>query len=606
MAPEGPEQRQEAAFSGQVRSLQLRLAEVRAQRQALYGAVAPAPLPHLGTAAAIDCNQGYTDRAQTSADGSKNGDVNSGKPLAKNQEDRDAYRLAHELSDAQSTLGSHTCDSTGEHGNTLSTGQGSISSICSGKTKLTSTSDLDSIGLTLLAQSRADGNCNPTASSTGPASTNMPVCYPPPIACNSEQPGGSPTHSERLAGMLRLQQSSIWVDSDGHFADSAHQSSAVAGTSGPCTVACPLRTSRTDSPKHCNAPSSLPAEARRYGAARVSLDTDGPLYGSPSTEAKKHTARCYSDADLLRSENNLLTERLVEASMESAQHLEALSSGRDELRRTVHLLRSELEEEKAKRSSCEARLKAAEQEIKHLQDNLNGATSAETALGNCNDSVPELQRLKERVQRHADEKQQLRELVEKRTEEANATIMELAQRNKDLVAQLQRLHGLLDVQRLPSSSGHPVTLPMPPSVACNPGGYSNVCQRARPASGERLQKVASTPSLRSVSSDGRVKATRGINQQCSPNSVIIDAVQGSLLERSGVVRSSSPPPGRRCSPGHSSSWGRRAQATKALPENDIACPSNSNYRADELQASFNRLAEEMRHLQRQVLVYNAA
>lgn len=598
MAPEGPEQRQEAAFSGQVRSLQLRLAEVRAQRQALHGAVAQAPLPHLGAAAAIDCSlaqarsraEAYTDRAKTSLENRlKNSDP--GKSVAKHQEDRDVHYV-HELSDAQSTLGNHACDSTVEPSNTSSMGHGSTSSVYSSKSKLTNTGDLDSNSLPANTQSRIDGNSNCTTTSVGPESVSMPVRYPPTIPCNREKPEESPTHSEQLAGMPRLQQSSIWVDGDGHVTGPAHRSGAVVGSAGPRPLLCPLRTSRTDSPKHCKPASRLCEETKPCGTARVSLDTDGPLYGSPATEAKKCTARCYSDADLLRSENNLLTERLVEASMESAQHLEALSSSHDELRRTVHRLRSELEEETAKRSSCETQLKAAEQAIKDLQENGSGAAGSETVFADGIDSVRELQRLRERAQCHAAEKQQLRELVEKRTLEANATIMELAQRNKDLEAQLQTLHGLLNVQRLQSSSGHQT----PPLSASNP---------ARSASAERLQRVSSAQSLRSVSSDGRMKATRSSNQHCSPNPVSINAAQGSLLDRSGVVRSGSSPPGRRCSLGRSSSQGRRAQATTALPETHAACRSSSKPRADELQASFDRLAEEMRHLQRQVLVYNS-
>jgi len=200
--------------------------------------------------------------------------------------------------------------------------------------------------------------------------------------------------------------------------------------------------------------------------------------GSPEAPGLSAGESAGSDVHLLRSENHFLTEKLVEASLQSAQHFEALSSNRDELRRQVQDLRTQLDSEKAQRSRFEERLASAEEILGRLtEENMRLSGNAKAPEATSPTSQPEQMdrdslwkaytSLREKAERLAEENEELRKVTEQRTSEANSTIMELAQRNLQLEGRLQAAQQQLEKLRgvTPNLPGSCSTTPRADSPA---------------------------------------------------------------------------------------------------------------------------------------------
>ncbi|CAJ1336226.1 unnamed protein product [Effrenium voratum] len=308
------------------------------------------------------------------------------------------------------------------------------------------------------------------------------------------------------------------------------------------------------------------------------VDGRAPLDESLENGSVDEARMSASDMDSLRSENHLLTEKLVEASLQSAKHFEALSSNRDELRRQLQELRTQLETEKAHRSNCEERLASAEEILGQLAE--ENRRLMEPGVQPIRDAkAPELEALspaslsdlrqadrdvlwrahvslRQKMQKLQEENEQLRAVAIQRTEEANATVLELAQRNKLLEERL-------------AAQGRGTTTPR----AGNQAGSRN-SSRSVPRSGAftvRREEPERKPELERKSSVQSLPDRRTCRRSASRENL---SPQASLRARAAMLQ-------------RTPQDQRSKRPTK-----------------DDLQSSLNRLAEEMRRFQEKVVQYN--
>ncbi|CAE7653644.1 unnamed protein product [Symbiodinium sp. CCMP2456] len=262
-----------------------------------------------------------------------------------------------------------------------------------------------------------------------------------------------------------------------------------------------------------------------------------------------------SDVHLLRSENHFLTEKLVEASLQSAQHFEALSSNRDELRRQVQDLRTQLDSEKAQRSRFEERLASAEEILGRLtEENMRLSGNAKAPEATSPASQPEQMdrdslwkvytSLREKAEHLAQENEELRKLTEQRTSEANSTIMELAQRNLQLEGRLQAAQQQLEKLRgvTPNLPGSCSTTPRAASQSSRSVSRSGSAVQVRQRVDLDIERNASAQSLHSAASDStqRMSCQTGAPELCLAQATHIAAPAKSkscpyhLVQCSGV------------------------------------------------------------------------
>lgn len=313
--------------------------------------------------------------------------------------------------------------------------------------------------------------------------------------------------------------------------------------------------------------------------------------GSPEAPGLSAGESAGSDVHLLRSENHFLTEKLVEASLQSAQHFEALSSNRDELRRQVQDLRTQLDSEKAQRSRFEERLASAEEILGRLtEENMRLSGNAKAPEATSPASQPEQMdrdslwkvytSLREKAERLGQENEELRKLTEQRTSEANSTIMELAQRNLQLEGRLQAAQQQLEKLRgvTPNLPGSCSTTPRAASQSSRSVSRSGSAVQVRQRVDLDIERNASAQSLHSAASDRRSTS----QPRRSPSREGRAAnVQASLRARAAGAKNTAPQNGQ-----------RPKTSTSARPT------------PEDLQSSLNRLAEEMRRFQEKVVQYN--
>ncbi|CAE7516612.1 unnamed protein product [Symbiodinium microadriaticum] len=252
--------------------------------------------------------------------------------------------------------------------------------------------------------------------------------------------------------------------------------------------------------------------------------------GSPEAPGLSAGESAGSDVHLLRSENHFLTEKLVEASLQSAQHFEALSSNRDELRRQVQDLRTQLDSEKAQRSRFEERLASAEEILGRLtEENMRLSGNAKAPEATSPASQPEQMdrdslwkvytSLREKAERLGQENEELRKLTEQRRAwisydspgiqdttlifQANSTIMELAQRNLQLEGRLQAAQQQLEKLRgvTPNLPGSCSTTPRAASQSSRSVSRSGSAVQVRQRVDLDIERNASAQSLHSAASD---------------------------------------------------------------------------------------------------------
>ena len=155
----------------------------------------------------------------------------------------------------------------------------------------------------------------------------------------------------------------------------------------------------------------------------------------------------------LKSENNFLTEQLVEASLESAANFESFSQDRDALWRFAQDLRRRWLQEQVERAKSDAMLSAAKDALGKLAaENLSLAASQrlEPALRQVRAGTtaappapPALASHHASVEQLEQECDRLRQFARQQTEQVNATIMELARRNLELESNLREAHRVL-------------------------------------------------------------------------------------------------------------------------------------------------------------------
>lgn len=195
-----------------------------------------------------------------------------------------------------------------------------------------------------------------------------------------------------------------------------------------------------------------------------------------------------TDIEQLKNENNFLTEKLVEASMESAQNIESFSNNRNELLRIAQDLREKLQNEKAENARCSAMLTSAQETVEqlaaeklHLAENL--------AYYHSDDSMPlqfpsktmdaprsvhrhESGKLHLAVEQQTEECKELRRLAVLQAAQANATILDMARRNLELEDGFYEACRILEQHGLQGPR-----LAQPPlSTLCMPRTHSNIGQ----------------------------------------------------------------------------------------------------------------------------------
>mmetsp|Transcript_9321 Transcript_9321/g.16827 ORF Transcript_9321/g.16827 Transcript_9321/m.16827 type:complete len:583 (-) Transcript_9321:41-1789(-) len=225
-------------------------------------------------------------------------------------------------------------------------------------------------------------------------------------------------------------------------------------------------------------PSSPPRQPRRIGMAsrRGACEMVGrPLPWSSGSAAhgspRRPSQSLDSSLDQLKSENNRLTEQLVEASLESVQKFESFSNDRNALLQLAQDLRHQVHSEQAERTKCAAILSATQDALEALaaenvriteevlrsrpQPSVDGVSASRSA-----DLAPQLQaseetpclgsarhcpevpdqdsgQLRQELMRKTEEAMKLRQLIHEQTSKANATILDMARRNVNLEKQLQ-------------------------------------------------------------------------------------------------------------------------------------------------------------------------
>jgi len=202
------------------------------------------------------------------------------------------------------------------------------------------------------------------------------------------------------------------------------------------------------------ADSCLAAGARRLGLP------DGSNVASPSVVDNSKTI---SRADIaeLKTENNRLTEQLVEASLESVQNFESFSQDRNLLLQFSQELRQEMQCEAQDRARCDALLTATEEELEqlaaenlHMAETIMQSRATECPASSLSQSsvdtlwtihTREMRRLQQELDHRTQECEQLRWCMEQQTEQANTTILEMAKRNLDLEDQLKDAIRRLDL-----------------------------------------------------------------------------------------------------------------------------------------------------------------
>merc|ERR1719324_701060 len=148
---------------------------------------------------------------------------------------------------------------------------------------------------------------------------------------------------------------------------------------GDCSVALAERPQPIDSvSRPPSRPEAAPAreatitdEAQDAGAASStgeSLAGSGlRRAGEPGAPGLDHGRLSPRSVDQLKSENNRLTEQLVEASLTSAQNFESFSNDRNALWRFAQDLRQRVQSEQLERARCEALLSSTREALEKLR-----------------------------------------------------------------------------------------------------------------------------------------------------------------------------------------------------------------------------------------------
>mmetsp|Transcript_67459 Transcript_67459/g.161847 ORF Transcript_67459/g.161847 Transcript_67459/m.161847 type:complete len:647 (-) Transcript_67459:65-2005(-) len=377
-----------------------------------------------------------------------------------------------------------------------------------------------------------------------PRSEYLPRQPPPPVEQSDES--GSPTSAQNAGGAAsgrykrRVQQFALQPE--------------------PQKQGCPDDQGASHQPTSMY-PSSPDVGFRQVASPLVPRDSttrsqrSTALRGHGSQPSPRRMVQSVdSSLDQLKSENNRLTEQLVEVSLESAQNSQTFSNDRNALLRLTQDLRQRVQSEQAERARCTAMLSATQEALEKMaaenlrmaEDMMQSRTSSivPTALGHniaefaeatssstrTSDggatALPEdASKLKEEVWRRTEEVTKLRQLIHEQTTKANATILDMARRNVELEKQLQKaLHPRPSVssahgQHAPLRSGRAASAP-----SGSPCASSRRKDQVQPLSSSRrkasesnaLRKPARSQSGPPPQTRERAPRLNGINSSASP------------------------------------------------------------------------------------------
>jgi len=325
-------------------------------------------------------------------------------------------------------------------------------------------------------------------------------------------------------------------------------------------------------------------KSREAAPQEVSTLCGGPP-GAASAASTTDTAAGFSgesmeppllltDIDQLKSENNFLTEQLVEASMESAANFESFSNDRNALCQLAQDLRRRLHHEQAERARCSALLSAAQESLEKIAaENLqmaeglmryhseNPGLTSETSRSI--DALWDVHRretaqLRLAAEQRGQECEQLRLFVRQQTSQANSTILEITRRNVELEERLREARRLLEQHGLPGPVGAdpppapeatPLLsgqLPLPRDAQGNGGGSRSHGGHAPSRTPPRLRRIASGPAR--LGASAAMHGTRAMAvaepMAMAPAPNRYSAVEGSISEAAPCQGPRTPPNGR--------------------------------------------------------------
>lgn len=275
------------------------------------------------------------------------------------------------------------------------------------------------------------------------------------------------------------------------------------------------------------------AALARGAGGEVTLDplcfqgARGPAAGPPGAGIAAPATPSHSvsqvDVEELRSENNFLTEQLVEASMESAQSLESFSNNRttlwrliQDLRQKLHLEQTAHAESRELLASAQEALDKAAAENSQLAERLLRRAPGEALPARGPDAEAaealraaqeeQMERLQRDAEQRARESEDLRRYVWQAAEQANSTILDLARRNLELERGFEEACGTLQQHGLPA--------PVAPSAGSRTSAAS--------AGGERHAGAPLDASLPGTPSGARRLAASADDSSCRPGPAVGD------------------------------------------------------------------------------------